>query len=156
MLLGMTGSPFSMVNRIILCICFVFLDHLADGTHIGWFHTYIISSFCGTGVGTQGLHLVPLHQPAPFWVKYFRERVLPFVCLGWLRTGILQISASWVDRITGVSHLCLAWFHTLVIVDDITTNLGIKISLTYRFHILYMCPVVRLLDHVLVVPKCFY
>jgi hypothetical protein len=26
------------------------------------------------------------------------------ICLGWLQTSILLIAASWIDRITGVSH----------------------------------------------------
>jgi hypothetical protein len=35
----------------------------------------------------------------------FRERVFWTICLGWLQTMILLISASWVARITGgVSH----------------------------------------------------
>jgi hypothetical protein len=42
--------------------------------------------FCNTGAWTQGLHLELLHQPF------------------WLRTMILLISASWVARITGMSH----------------------------------------------------
>jgi hypothetical protein len=33
-----------------------------------------------------------------------RDRVSQTICLGWLRTMFLLISASWVARITGVSH----------------------------------------------------
>jgi hypothetical protein len=60
--------------------------------------------FCSTGVWTQGLHLEPLHQP--FFVKRFFEigSCELFIYLGWLQTAILLISASWVARITGVSH----------------------------------------------------
>jgi hypothetical protein len=29
---------------------------------------------------------------------------LQAICLGWLRTAIVQISASWVVRMTGMSH----------------------------------------------------
>jgi hypothetical protein len=34
----------------------------------------------------------------------FLDRVSWTVCLGWLWTVILLISASWLARITGVSH----------------------------------------------------
>jgi hypothetical protein len=34
----------------------------------------------------------------------FRDRVFWTICLAWLWTTILLISASWVARITGVSH----------------------------------------------------
>jgi hypothetical protein len=42
--------------------------------------------------------------PAPFFDGFCRDRVLRTTCLDWLRTMILLISASWVGRITGVSH----------------------------------------------------
>jgi hypothetical protein len=38
----------------------------------------------------------------------FQNRVLRTICLGWLRTTILLISASWVARIIGASHRYLA------------------------------------------------
>jgi hypothetical protein len=52
---------------------------------------------------TQGLY------PEPFyWTLYcegfFRDRVSKTICLGWLGTVILLISAPWVARIIGVSH----------------------------------------------------
>jgi hypothetical protein len=34
---------------------------------------------------------------------------LQTICLGWLLTMILLIFASWVARIIGMSHQCLAW-----------------------------------------------
>jgi hypothetical protein len=37
-------------------------------------------------------------------VEYFPDRVLWTICLGWLWTTILLISASWVAGITGVSR----------------------------------------------------
>jgi hypothetical protein len=43
----------------------------------------------------------------------FGDGVLQTICLGWLRTAILLISASWVARITGVSHRCPALFPLL-------------------------------------------
>jgi hypothetical protein len=36
--------------------------------------------------------------------RVFQDRVLQTVCPGWFPTEILLISASWVARITGVSH----------------------------------------------------
>jgi hypothetical protein len=37
-------------------------------------------------------------------VEYFWDRVSQTICLGWLQTVILFISASWVARITGMSQ----------------------------------------------------
>jgi hypothetical protein len=56
-------------------------------------------------------HLLGRHSttwatlPALFSIGYFWDRILQTVCLGWLWTTIFLISASWVDRITCVSHL---------------------------------------------------
>jgi hypothetical protein len=70
--------------------------------------TCFICLFWGTGAWTQGLHLESLHQP--FYVMgfffFFWDKVSQTIFLGWLWTGILLISASWVGRITGVSHQC--------------------------------------------------
>jgi hypothetical protein len=41
----------------------------------------------------------------------FWDRVSQTVCLDWLWTVILLISASWVGRITGMSHWCPARFY---------------------------------------------
>jgi hypothetical protein len=46
------------------------------------------------------------HCTSPFCVRYFQGRVSWTICLGWLWTVILLLSASWVARITGVSHWC--------------------------------------------------
>jgi hypothetical protein len=50
------------------------------------------------------------HSTSPFCDSYFQDRVSQTTCLGWLRTSILLISASWVARITGMSHWCPALF----------------------------------------------
>jgi hypothetical protein len=50
-----------------------------------------------------------------FYNKVFRDRVSKparSVCTSWLRTVILLIAASWVPRITGVSHQCPALCET--------------------------------------------
>jgi hypothetical protein len=49
------------------------------------------------------------HSISSFFVKEFFKigsLVSRIICLGWLWTSILLISASWVARITGVSHWC--------------------------------------------------
>jgi hypothetical protein len=52
------------------------------------------------------LRAFPLsHSTSPiFCDRVFRDSVLKTICSGWLQTTILLISASWVARITGVSH----------------------------------------------------
>jgi hypothetical protein len=45
---------------------------------------------------------------SPFCSGYFGDEVLPTNFPGWSRTSILEISASQVARITGVSHPYLA------------------------------------------------
>jgi hypothetical protein len=55
-----------------------------------------------TGAQTQGLHREPLYNP--FVLGIFKIESHGTVCPGWLRTGMLLISASWVARITGMSH----------------------------------------------------
>jgi hypothetical protein len=51
-----------------------------------------------TGVWTRGLHPEPLHQPI-FVMGFFQDRVSWSICLGWLWTKIIPISASWETRI---------------------------------------------------------
>jgi hypothetical protein len=46
------------------------------------------------------------HSVSPFLWFFFRDRVSQTICLGWLWTSILLISASWVVMIIGVSHWC--------------------------------------------------
>jgi hypothetical protein len=64
---------------------------------------------CGAGVWTEGLmfarqSLYYLSHSAHFRIRCFWDRVSWSICLGWLWTMILLISASQVVRITGVSH----------------------------------------------------
>jgi hypothetical protein len=44
------------------------------------------------------------HFTSPILWGIFWDRILQTICPGWLWTSILLISASWVARITGVSH----------------------------------------------------
>jgi hypothetical protein len=68
--------------------------------------------FCSNGVLTQGLHLEPLHQP--FYVMSLLVIVSHdlFTWTG-IESLILLISASLVDRITGMSHRFLALLESL-------------------------------------------
>jgi hypothetical protein len=52
------------------------------------------------------------HSTSPALVhdEFFQDRVSQTICLGWLWTTILLVSASWVARITGMSQWCLASF----------------------------------------------
>jgi hypothetical protein len=59
--------------------------------------------FFSPGVWTHGLYLGPLHKSF-FYNGFFQDRVSWTICLGWLWTVILLISASWVAGITGESH----------------------------------------------------
>jgi hypothetical protein len=86
-------------------ICLVKIFFVFKVTQILVTTLHIDSNFfvCGTGAWTQGLHLEPVYQS--FLVKgFFGDRVLQTFCQGWLWTVSLLISASWVARITGVSH----------------------------------------------------
>jgi hypothetical protein len=76
-----------------------------DSYTFPFFLSFFLPSFFfyGAGIWTQGLHLEPLHQPF-IVMSFFWDRVSWTICLGWLRTMILLISASWVARITGMSH----------------------------------------------------
>jgi hypothetical protein len=59
--------------------------------------------FCGAEAWTEGLHLEPLHQPI-FVMGFFEIGSHELFDQGWFQTTILLISASWVARITGMSH----------------------------------------------------
>jgi hypothetical protein len=58
--------------------------------------------FCSTETWTQALHLEPLKTFFLWWA--LRDRVLWTICLDWLWTEFLLISASWEAKIIGVSH----------------------------------------------------
>jgi hypothetical protein len=52
--------------------------------------------------------------PALFCEEFFEIGTCVTICLGWLRTVILLIPASWVGRITGVSHRWPASFNHII------------------------------------------
>jgi hypothetical protein len=72
---------------------------------LGW--VLALFFFGGSRAWTQGLHLEAVHQ-SYFCDEFFEIGSGELFAWGWLRTAILLISASWVARITGVSHWCLA------------------------------------------------
>jgi hypothetical protein len=49
--------------------------------------------------------------PVLFLKVFFQDRVFHTIFPSWLWTTILLILASWVGRMTGVSHWCLAKIH---------------------------------------------
>jgi hypothetical protein len=49
------------------------------------------------------------NPPILFCNGFFQDRVLQTICPGWPQTSLLLIFASWVARITGVSHQPPAW-----------------------------------------------
>jgi hypothetical protein len=53
-------------------------------------------------------HLTHTHTPSPLYSGYFGDRVSQTICLGWPQAMILQISASQLARIIGMSHWCLS------------------------------------------------
>jgi hypothetical protein len=68
-----------------------------------------VFQFCGVGVWTQGLHLELFYQPH-FCGGFFQVRVLWILCCPcWFWTAFLLISASWVARVTSMSHWHLPW-----------------------------------------------
>jgi hypothetical protein len=71
--------------------------------HAWLLHFYLF--IFAIGVWTQCLHLEPLHQ-----VFFVTDRLPRTICLGWLWTEILLISASWVARIISVSQASGSFF----------------------------------------------
>jgi hypothetical protein len=47
------------------------------------------------------------------WRVFSREGLINYLPC-WLQTEILLISASWVAKITGMSHRCLLWFSFII------------------------------------------
>jgi hypothetical protein len=82
---------------------FVFLM-MAFWWQDGTFHLF--SFLAALGFELKTCTLSQSTSPFLWWV--FWDRVLWTICLGWPQIAILQLSASWVARITGVSHQCPA------------------------------------------------
>jgi hypothetical protein len=81
--------PASHIARICRC------DHQCPGKEFFFFFRY------------WGLNSGPTPQatpPALFCDGFLQDRASRTICPGWLWTVSLLISASWVARITGVSH----------------------------------------------------
>jgi hypothetical protein len=68
--------------------------------HSAWTRFFFFLQYWGLNSGP-----IPWATPwAFFWESSWRT-----ICLDWLQTLILLISASWVARVTGVSHQCPSW-----------------------------------------------
>jgi hypothetical protein len=107
--------------------------------------------FCGSWIFEPTLARQVLnhlsHSTGLFCLGIFR--VSWTICLGWLQTVILLISASRVARITGVRHFCLAIFLSVqwaqYVVRVITSNeITVQHSCRYvandiQYLYLYMC-----------------
>jgi hypothetical protein len=52
--------------------------------------------------------------PVLFCERFFQDRVSQTTCPAWLRTLIILISASWVDRIIGMRHQHPAKFYCVI------------------------------------------
>jgi hypothetical protein len=80
------------------------------------FSNFFFFFFVVLGFEFRALHLLGrcctiwATLPALFCVRCLRDWVSWSICLDWLQTMFLLISASWIVRITGMSHWCLAWF----------------------------------------------
>jgi hypothetical protein len=59
------------------------------------------------------------HSPALSLRRVFWDRFSRTICLGWLWTTILLISASWVASITGVSH----WHPASILILMLSLNI---------------------------------
>jgi hypothetical protein len=108
----------------------------------GWFFYeflfFFFFFFFDTGVWTQAYTLN--HSTSPSFVMGFWYRVSWTICSGWLWTVIFLISASWVARITDVSHLCLALFEVLVT----------ELSLSPSHFQLHVCHILILLSWIII------
>jgi hypothetical protein len=89
--------------------------------------------FCSTGAWSQSLYLEPLH--ISFCDRYFWDRVSQTICLGWLWTSILLISASWVTRITGWATTAWPFLEILFVLKS--TSFYINMATVIIFHKCY-------------------
>jgi hypothetical protein len=71
-------------------------------------HSDLFSFFIFAVLGFRLRTFTLSHSTRPFLSWVFWDRVLWIICPGWRWTSILVISASWVARITGLSHRCPA------------------------------------------------
>jgi hypothetical protein len=59
--------------------------------------------------------------PALFCERFFWDRILWTICIGWLQTVILLISVSQIARIIGVSHQCPAKAFFMIVCHNFDT-----------------------------------
>jgi hypothetical protein len=87
----------------------LFVKFLQVLNHFFTFSFFLILEVRGFELWTShllGRRSIAWTTPQPFCDGLFWKRVSQTICLGWRRTMILLL--SWVIRITGASHWCLA------------------------------------------------
>jgi hypothetical protein len=108
-------------------VCYEFLPaHFSLGRSLAEGHDQLSNTHTHTHTHTHIFAVLRLelrafslsHSSSPLCNGYFWDRVLQTICLGWLLTVNLLISASWVARITGVNHWCLAKSHNILNRED--------------------------------------
>jgi hypothetical protein len=70
------------------------------------------------------------HPTSPFCQGFFWDRVLQIICLGWIWTAFLLICASYVARVTGMSHWYpvskdTKFFATLILFSGLRCHLSV-------------------------------
>jgi hypothetical protein len=90
------------------CLCVPHLCHRWGTPERSSLQDWLIFAVLGLELRTSHLlHRHPYHSASLFCVGIFNISSLK-LSPGWLQTAILLISASWVGRITGMSHRFLA------------------------------------------------
>jgi hypothetical protein len=90
-------------------LLFVFKEKLKHiYVHPSLSYTLFFFFFFLAEMGLELMAFTLQYAANPFWWRVFWDRVSRTICLGFLQTTILLISASWVARITGMSHKHLA------------------------------------------------
>jgi hypothetical protein len=124
----MSTHPSTTSTRPFLCISSSLFLHL--------------SFFLAPGFELRACMLSHSSSLSFFCEVFLRDRVSWTILPGWLQMAmILLISASWVARITGMSHWCLALF-SIFIYSSISLYLSIYLSIhlsSVYLSVIYLC-----------------
>jgi hypothetical protein len=94
----------SVVQKIVKTT-FMFIKIFVLSTHDFWIIIMSLFFLFFVVLGLEIRAFTLSHSTSPvFCGRIYQDRVLQSICLGWLQTAILLISASSVSRIIGVSH----------------------------------------------------
>jgi hypothetical protein len=91
--------PF-LYEFLLLCVLLIEKCHIQSLQCLDYLEFFSFFAVLGLELRVFSLS----HSASPFCDGYFRDTILWTIYLGWLWTTILLISASWVARITGMSH----------------------------------------------------